>query len=78
MVEPTVVESGFGLNAVVVNSDAPETILTVADGFWDGAEGESSQATRNATAIIVKLVRIFIKSLSRSWTVFERRFPRHR
>lgn len=64
IVEPTVVVSGFGLNAVVVKSDAPETILTVADGVGEGADGESSHAIRIANAKIIKLVRIIIRTPS--------------
>jgi hypothetical protein len=56
--------SGFGLNAVVVKSDAPETILTVADGVGEGADGESSHAIRIANAKIIKLVRIIIRTPS--------------
>jgi hypothetical protein len=52
-VDPTVVLSGLGLNAVVVKVDAPDTTLTVADGVGDGPDGDpSSQAIKNTSAMI--------------------------
>jgi hypothetical protein len=66
MVEPTVVVTGFGLYAVVVKVDAPDTMLMVADGVGEGPAGLSSHPMNSESARINKLVRM-VMTASRNY-----------